>query len=178
VRTRIVLTAALTAALALPSFAQASLPHAHSTSIVPFKSLAGLKLNSSVAAATKAWGKGGTCTESSCTYTSKTGGTASFLAARKLTDTAPLLVVQISIEAPLKSSTSLKRNFNTPLASYRTPSGIGIGSSAKSLKHAYPHLIKEGTTEYILKGPGESSATFVLSEGKVEAISTASAHLG
>jgi hypothetical protein len=178
VRTRTIAVASIGAALALPSFAQASLPHAHSDAIVLFKSLAGLKLNSSLAAATNAWGKGGTCGESGCTYTSKTGGSASFLAARRLTETAPLLVVQISIEAPLKSSTSLKRNFDTPLGSYRTSSGIGIGSSAKSLKHAYSHLIKEGTTEYILKGPGESSATFVLSEGKVEAISMASTHLG
>jgi hypothetical protein len=177
-RTRTVATVSVLAALALSGVAQASLPHAQSDAIVPFKSLAGVKLNSSLAAATKAWGKGGTCGESSCTYISKSGGTASFLLARKLTETAPLLVVDISIEAPLQSSTSLKRNFKTPLASYRTPSGIGIGSSAKSLRHAYPHLLKEGTTEYFLKGPGESSATFVLSEGRVEAISTASAHLG
>jgi hypothetical protein len=178
-KARISLALGVAVALVLPAFAQASLPkNTKNTLIVPAKSLGGVKLNSSVAAATGAWGKGGTCGEASCQYGSGTSpsGTASFLLGRKA-ESSPLLVIEISISAG-KTGTSQKPDFNTPLTRYKTASGIGIGSSVKQLKHAYPHLTSDASGLYALAGPGESSTLFIAQKGRVESIRMQSQHLG
>jgi hypothetical protein len=177
-KVRIGLVLCVVVALAAPALAQAALPQAKSTLIVPAKSLAGVKLNSSVAAAVAAWGKGGTCSSSSCQYGSQSNslGTASFLAAKR-TEASPTLVVEISITVG-RSGTGLKPNFKTPLARYRTASGIGLGSTVKELKHAYRHLVSEQGKVFSLKGAGESMTTFVAENGRVETITTQSVHLG
>jgi hypothetical protein len=175
-KARISLALGVAAVLALPAIAQASLPSSKSTLIVPAKSLAGLKLNSSLAAASAAWGKGGSCSPSGCEYglPSNPSGTASFVLATK-TEGAPLLVVEITIGV---GRTGTKPNFNTPLARYKTSSGIGLGSTVAALKHAYPHLISSSTGVYGLVGAGESGTTFVAEKGRVESISTRSVELG
>jgi hypothetical protein len=176
---RMCLILAVTVALAVPALAQAgSLPHAKSTLIVPEKSLAGVKLNSSIAAAASAWGKGGSCSASGCEYGNSSGslGTANFLAAKR-SETGPVLVVEISISVG-RTGTSLKPNFNTPLARYETASGIGLGSTVKELKHAYPHITTEQGKVFFLKGAGESTTTFIAENGRVETITTQSVHLG
>jgi hypothetical protein len=178
-KVRLALVLGVAVALAAPALAQAaSLPHATSTLIVPAKSLAGVKLNSSIAAAVSAWGKGGSCTASGCDYGSTSGslGTASFLAAKR-SETDPLLVVEISISVG-RTGKSLKPNFKTPLTRYRTASGIGLGSTVKELKHAYPQLVTEQGKVFSLKGAGESMTTFVAENGRVETITTQSVHLG
>jgi hypothetical protein len=178
-KVRLGLVLAVAVALMAPSLAQAaSLPHARSTLIVPAKSLGGVRLNSSLAAATSAWGKGGSCTESGCTYgtSSNSLGTASFLVG-KLSESAPVLVVDISISVG-RAGSSLKPNFKTPLARYRTASGIGLGSTTKELKHAYHHLTNSQGKVFFLKGAGESMTTFIAENGRVETITTQSVHLG
>jgi hypothetical protein len=176
---RIGLVLGVAAALATPTLAQAvSLPTAKSTLIVPAKSLAGVKLNSSVAAAVAAWGKGGSCTPGGCEYgtPSSSLGTANFIAGKR-SETGPVLVVDISISVG-RTGPNLKPNFKTPLARYATASGIGLGSTVKELKHAYPHLVSEQGKVFLLKGAGESMTTFVAEHGRVETITTQSVHLG
>jgi hypothetical protein len=181
-RVRIGLVTSVVLALALPAGAQAALPTTHSTLIVPVKSLAGVKLGASLASATAAWGKGGTCSENggACIYesTNDKDGSASFLVAQTST-TAPVEVVNVSIKAGLTSrAVGAKKNFNTPLDRFKTAKGIGIGSTASKLKHAYPHLKKSITGIYNLAGPGESFTLFEVEEGRVAGISIQSIHLG
>jgi hypothetical protein len=178
-KVRISLVLGVAVALALPAFAQAaSLPKNGSTLIVPAKSLGGVKLNSSLAAAVNVWGKGGSCTPNGCEYGTPSGpnGTANLLAGKK-SEAAPVLVISISIGVG-RIGTTAKPSFKTPLTRYKTASGIGIGSTVKELRHAYPHLIDTEGKVFALKGAGESSTTFVAENGRVETITIQSVQLG
>jgi hypothetical protein len=164
--------------------AQAALPTTHTNLIVPVKSLAGVKLGSSLAAATAAWGKGGTCNEGGCQYGNTTSkvGEASFQLAQTST-TAPIEVVRVGIEAGVTNDTaSAKKEFNTPLDRFKTAKGIGIGSTLSALKHAYPHVKSSSAvgsvSVYTLLGPGESFTLFEVTEGRVYGIAMQSVHLG
>jgi len=179
-RVRVSLLASVVLALVLAAGAQAALPTTHSTLIVPVKSLAGVKLGASLASATSAWGKGGTCSDSGCNYESAKDkdGTASFIVAQTSTP-APIKVVKVSIEAGLMSlAYGAKKNFDTPLDRFKTANGIGIGSTVSKLKQAYPHIKKSNANLFDLPGPGESVTLFEIEEGHVAGISMQSIHLG
>jgi hypothetical protein len=171
-----VIAAAIAATLALAAGAQASLPNPHSTSIVPFKSIAGVKLGASLASATKAWGKGGTCGLTGCSYQSKTGAFANFSLIGK-TETGPKTVGIIVIEAGTVGTTS-KRNYNTPLARWKTSSGIGLGSTVKQLRHAYPQAKKLGTSAYQMKSPGGTFMTFFIDGSRIMSMNISVEGLG
>jgi hypothetical protein len=177
-KARTVVAVGVAAALAVPAFAQAApLPKDTNNSlIVPQKSVGALKLNSTIAQAYAAWGKVSSCNAGGCDYGSQIGssGQASFQLA-KTTETNAALVVSITI-AISRSSTG-KANFKTPLSRYRTAKGIGLDSSVKELKRAYPHLTANAGA-YFLKGAGESSTLFLAEKGRVEEISTRSVQLG
>jgi hypothetical protein len=183
-RVRVAAATGVAIALTLATGAQAALPTTHTTLIVPVKSLAGVKLGSSLASATAAWGKGGTCSAGGCQYGSNLTkvGAASFLVAQTTT-TAPVEVVRVSIEAGVTNDTATgKKDFNTPLDRFKTAKGIGIGSTVSELKRAYPH-VKPTTavgsiSVYTLAGPGESLTLFDVTEGRVFGISMQSVHLG
>jgi hypothetical protein len=169
-KARLKLGAILVLALVLPAVAQASLPSTKNTSIVPAKSLGGVKLGSSLAAASGAWGKGGTCGEASCGYEGKSKGAASFLLSGNK-------VVEANI-ALGRVGTTTKLNFNTPLTQFRTAKGIGLGSTVSQLKSAYAGLKKVATDYYNLPGPGTSATGFTVLSGRVESIRIQSQPLG
>ncbi|HEY1833786.1 MAG TPA: hypothetical protein VGG08_05060 [Solirubrobacteraceae bacterium] len=171
--TALVATVAL---LAAPAISAASLPSTHSTSIVPSKSIGGVKLGMSLAQATKAWGKGGTCSEAGCQYQSKSGGFADFSLIRK-TETSQPVVGIIVIETGTVGTTS-KRNYNTPLARWKTSSGIGLGSTVKQLRHAYPQAKKLGTSAYQMKGSGGTFTTFFINGSRIMSMNVSSQALG
>jgi hypothetical protein len=177
-KARLAIGLAAVLVLALPLAANAALPSASSTLIVPNKSIGGVKLASSLALATAAWGKGGTCGASGCSYTAAQGrgGTASFLVAATVTG-GPEKVVSIAVEAGLLGNSG-KRNFNTPISRFKTANGIGVGSTVSQLRHAYPHLTKRAANYYVIPGPGITFTGFGILEGRVENIKMQDVQLG
>ncbi len=177
-KARLAIGLAAVLVLALPLAANAALPSAGSTLIVPNKSIGGVKLGSSLAAATSAWGKGGTCGVSGCTYAAAQGhgGTASFLVAATVTG-GPEKVVSVDVEAGLLGNSG-KRNFNTPISRFKTANGIGVGSTVSQLRHAYPHLTKRAANYYVILGPAVTFTGFGILEGRVENIKMQDVQLG
>jgi hypothetical protein len=177
-KARLSIGLAVAFALALPLSANAALPSAGSTLIVPNRSIGGVRLGSSLANAAAAWGKGGTCSVSGCSYTvaQGRGGTASFLVAATHTG-GPEKVVAVSLEAGLQGNTG-KRNFNTAVTRFRTANGIGIGSTVSQLRRAYPHITKRLPAFYEILGPGVTFTGFSIAEGRVESIKMQDVQLG
>jgi hypothetical protein len=178
---RRLLAASVALAAVLPATAQAGLPQAKSHSIVVNASIAGVTLNSSYAAAHKAWGKGGTCEATTgCSYAVKanvaTEAIASFMIGQ-LTETAKPKVIEVSLRAGMtKSGTYV---FDSPLTAYKTAKGIGLGSTTAQLKRAYPkaRILAEGTDFYI-KGTGDRSTNFAVAKGRVTGLYMQSVKLG
>lgn len=170
------------AVLAVPVIAQAALPRTSNTLIVPAHSLGGVTLGSNAKAVTKAWGKNGACEEFRCLYegAAPAGGTASV--ASVLLETpgsggAPKVTTVFVNIGDKRVGSELKPNFVTPLTRFKTSKGIGLGSTATELKHAYKGLKKEGTAglfTYALKGPKESETDFSTVSGRVTGIAVRS----
>jgi hypothetical protein len=176
-RTRIVIVLGVVLALALPVVAQAGLPKATNTLIVPAKSLGGVALGSSTSAVTKAWGKNKKCESSgfSCVYEGKNSGelASAVLETANEGATYKVAAVFITVSETLKGTT-LTPDFNTPLTKFKTAKGIGIGSTMKELQRAYPKAKKDtlggGFFVFALAGPGTSFTEFQISHGGIKTI--------
>jgi hypothetical protein len=161
-------TAAL--AVALPTF--------KSDLIVPNQSLAGVKLKSTYKEAVKAFSSGakGCSTTKGCSWASAGGPSFSIVFARLTTKGKPI-VAEISIRAG-ESSTG-KPVYSGPLLALKTSSGIGLGSSASAVKHAYPHATGGPSRGgYVVKGSGERATNFQIEDGHVAGIAMQGVHLG
>ncbi|HVO53799.1 MAG TPA: hypothetical protein VMT37_05235 [Solirubrobacterales bacterium] len=151
--------------LALPALANASLPKTSKKSIVPGKSIGGLGLGGSTASVEKAWGPypGGKC-EQICTYGSPKGGSAGEVRL-ETKDSVHFKVFEVLIKTEVEFSGSKDvANCATPLVKYETSKKIHLCSKLGALKKAYPQLKKEGSSEYVLKGPGKKATIFSLTE--------------
>jgi hypothetical protein len=161
--------AGFTAVLSLAGAAQAALPTTHNTLIVPGKSIGGAKLGSTLSQAAGVWGKS-ECNDldGECSYEGK--GFARVECSSTLPPPTGLACAVI-IEF-ISARTFGPPNYATPLTRFKTPRGIGLGSSLTQLHHAYPHLKKEGSgyVTYTLAGPGKSSTQFTVYKGRVSAI--------
>jgi hypothetical protein len=176
-------------ALALTASALASLPHLKSKAIVINKSIGGLKLNVNYKTAKAEVGstKGGICTpKSECQWGTTTSGTFSFVLVPKKEGATPL-VASINISAPAKvSSTGTVYHFRGPLMKLKTSKRIGLGSSLKALKHAYPHMkvysTSKGSGDYVIYGKGSvadrPSTQFSVYKSRVVDIAEDSRELG
>jgi hypothetical protein len=178
-KVRIGLAVGVALALALPVAAQAAFPKTSDTLIVPAKSIGGAKLDSSLAAATGAWGKGGTCTASGCAYAAKSSlGSASFILASTTVGGAEHTVAITLSTGYTTTGGRVKYTFDSPLNRFKTANGIGLGSTVKELKHAYSAAKDETAGVYKLAGAGTSFTLFTVYAGRVSTIEIESQHLG
>jgi hypothetical protein len=186
--TRRALAVALAAALslALPGVAAAALPKSGSTLIVPAHSIGAVSLNAKVKQVTKAWGANGKC-EFSCVYEGAKGAddvaaTASVQFESKTNDVSTAKAWMITLSAGYKSGgENTTYDFKTPLTSFKTSKGIGIGSSAAEVQRAYPkakRYASAGTATYSLSGGGEKATNFYLADGKHVTSVTVESHPG
>ena len=156
-------------ALALGSLAHATsknaLPKTSKKTIIPGKSIGGLGLGGSPASVEKAWGPypGGKC-EQICTYASPNGGGAGEVRLES-TDSVHFKVFEVLIKTEVELSGGKDvANCDTPLAKYETSKKIHLCSKLGALKKAYPKLKKDGSSAYVLKGPGKKGTIFSLTE--------------
>jgi hypothetical protein len=170
-----ILGAVALASLAVPAIsvaaAAAPAPKFATDLIVPNKSLGGLVLGSTPAAARKVFGAKD-CNSSGCTYTGSGGVSANVIFATTKTVKKPF-VGRISITGGLTGGSA------GPFGALKTAKGIGIGSTAQQVKAAYPHAtgsVKLGG--FSIKGPGEHATGFTLGSGKVTSITMESVSFG
>ena len=151
---------------ALTATALASLPDASSNRIVPGKSIGGVELGQAFSAAKGAWGKGRTCekfeTVRSCEYAGNGDGCSTNSTLPKATFTAkatgPVNFVGISAGYGCSGY-----DFDTPLKDFKTKKGIGIGSTKRDVKDAYPDgENKARGYVYVLTGPRKHKTWFQL----------------
>lgn len=119
--------------LAAAAPASADLPKAKSTTIVPGKSIAGVKVGMTVAQALAAWGPSPDCTAETriaiCWYRgTERQGNASFTVAGGAVRT-------VTIQAGRKG---IDLVFAGPLQQWRTAKGVRLGSTARQVVKAYP----------------------------------------
>jgi hypothetical protein len=168
------LTSALTLALAATAFA--GVPHPSTRLIVPGKSLGGVRLGGTFAAARKAWGPGADCRKNFsmrvCVYktNSYADGSAGF------SSRSGGRIDEITLNAGFtRNSTPI---FTNSVARFRTSKGIRLGSTSAAVRKAYPDVKRRsGSASYplVLSGPGEATTTFQISRRRVIGIRIASA---
>ncbi len=170
--------AAAVAALALAATAMAatgSLPSFKSHLIVPNRSVGGVVLKSSAASAVRTLGASRSCSvDNGCVFT-KNGANFSVQFARLTAHSKPI-VASISMNVEMTGSGTPV--FTTPLVALKTASGIGLGSTAAAVKHAYPAAKGSPKTGYAIVGADAHQTTFTLVHGRVTTISMAGVHLG
>lgn len=160
--------------LAVAPAAQAKLPAPKSKTVVFGKSIGGVKLGASLAAAKAAWGTGGTCKDqignptlkqTKCTWFDSKNGVADFTVTNgKVTS----VTLQASYDIKKQQS-----RLSGPITAFQTAKGIRIGSTFKALKKAYPKA-QDGAADTFVILSGKITTSFGNARGKISlvAIST------
>lgn len=123
------------AALALPAVASAKLPSYADHTFVPGVGIGGVKLGQTHAQAKRAWGSGGACTDFYCTYQDARRpalGSATFGFEDGKRGRVSNITIYVGTDARGKPV------FRTPLAAAKGVNGVGLGSSRRAVKAAYP----------------------------------------
>jgi hypothetical protein len=135
-RLPLVAVALAAAALVVPAAAQAKLPVFSDSSFVANVGIGGVKLKQGHNAANHAWGMHGECSDFSCRYQdprrSQLGYAQIGFEDGKRGGVSQL---EIGTGTDLRSG---KPVFGTPLATIESAAGIGLGSSQRAVKAAYP----------------------------------------
>lgn len=124
------------AALAAPAAAQAKLPSFSDPSLTVGIGFGGVELGQTHAQAKRAWGSGGDCSDFNCMFQDVRRPTAGY-AQFSFEDGKRGRVSTMDISVGTDSRTG-KPVFRTPLAAIRGTAGIGLGSSQRAVKAAYP----------------------------------------
>lgn len=172
-RTTLIALPVAIAALAAAGPAGATLPAPKTTLVVFGKSVGGAKLGGSLSSAKAAWGSGrGSCDkvgdDEGCLY--RAAGDFSGAKGEGYIQSSGGRVTQIQLTAP---GTGGRRLFSGPLMKLKTAKGIGLGSTLKSLRKAYPSAKRTpGTTAAweIGSGAGRTQFDIPAKSGRVERI--------
>jgi hypothetical protein len=158
--------------------AASSLPAFRSHLIVPNHSLGGVTLNSSAAAAARELGVSGAhCSaKKGCAFVGAGESEFSVLFAGTVHHPTPF-VVEIAISTGTTKTGA--HSFDSPFADLKTSAGIGLGSTAKAVKAAYPHATGSASQGVLsIVGHGELATEFIIADGRVTEIQMHALHLG
>lgn len=162
------------AALALPVAATAApLPSPSTTVIKPGVSIGGLKLGASLKKAQSAWGSV-PCKQDieflNCTYGTKRKGVGTY----SITGgTVSNVAISVGVTKAGKPS------YSGPLLKLKTTKGIGLGSTRKAVKQAYPSIAVSAESGVMrLKGKGSRYTSITLTKNRVSTIAVDSGLLG
>jgi hypothetical protein len=139
--------------------AVAALPRPSTRLIVPGRSIGGVTLGGTFASGTRAWGRGGKCTEGTqfhiCSYSTADfkDGNAGF------TGKPRGRINQIQIALGYDNSNNLNRD--TSLTKFHTRKGIGLGDTNAAVRSAYPRAKRRtipgaANYEWVVSGPGKA----------------------
>jgi hypothetical protein len=151
----------------LPAAADATLPAKGGKSIVPGRSIGGVKIGMDAAAAVKKWGKGGTCDTAigvSCRWdgTMKQGSLRFDLTGGK--------VSTIVIEAGQKPKT-FEPVYKGPITKWKTSKGVHIGTTLRRVGKKYPKAQPDGGG--LVLASGKRKTYFSSSLGRASTITIA-----
>jgi hypothetical protein len=166
-RIRIVALALIALAAAAPA-AEAKLPAKGGKTIVPGRSIGGVKIGMDAAAAVKKWGKGGSCDTAigtSCRWDgSMKQGNMRF-------DITNGKVSTIVIEAG-QQPTTYEPVYKGPITKWKTAKGVRIGTDLRKVGQKYPKAQPDGGG--LVLASGKRKTYFSSSGGRTESISIVS----
>jgi hypothetical protein len=153
----------LGAAILPVTAAHAALPTLQNHLIVPNKSIAGIQLNESYAAAGKAVHSSGCSKLHGCNFSG--ANHSDFNVQFASTNGTSFFVGEISITAGFNGNGVPV--FKPPLTALKTASGIGLGSTARKVKAAYPKVTGNPREGYFLNGRGQLRTLFQFTNGRL-----------
>jgi hypothetical protein len=147
-RLRVITIGTCLAGLLLASVSQAALPTFNTSKLIDInRSFAGVKIGGTLSSAKKAWGKPQYCDVTYCVYRksrqNNSTGEGSYAQKKGI-------VFNAQLSAPRDSQG--KVHFDRPLTLPKTSKGIGIGSTERQFKKAYPNAKNLGGAYLIKKG--------------------------
>lgn len=165
---RLAVPSALILALMLVPAAQAKLPAPSVKTIVAGKSVAGVKLGMSISAAKQKWGTGSKCGAAAmgpgstqCTWATTGSGNS------------PKLIL-LFMGGKVRAITVDGGTGGAAIKAFKTPKGIGIGSTLAALQAAHPGLGTSLGPDNASLGSGGTITSFYVKGGRIKSLQVGS----